>query len=146
MKKIIWCLKQKKGIEFVEPNDNLSEAYFNEAENTLKLILGKKNKWELIMAYYACYNAFYALLIKTGIKCEIHDCTLEIIKLFSQFTDEDYEFISLLKDKRVQTQYYLKEIYLDNINQVKKFVMKCKEISLDLDRDELRGKLNDQKN
>ncbi len=36
--KIFWCLKQKNGMELVEPNDNLAKAYFSESEETLQEI------------------------------------------------------------------------------------------------------------
>jgi len=36
MNKIKWCLEQKRGIELVEPNDNLARAYLNDAEDSLE--------------------------------------------------------------------------------------------------------------
>ncbi len=36
MKKINWCKKQIKGIQFIEPNNNLSEEYFAVSEENLK--------------------------------------------------------------------------------------------------------------
>lgn len=35
--KIKWCLKKNKGIELVEPNDNLARAYLGKAENAHEL-------------------------------------------------------------------------------------------------------------
>ena len=96
MNKISWCKKQNKGIELVEPNDNLSEAYLKEANDTLKEIQ-EGAKWSTIMGYYACYNALYAILMKVGVKCEIHDCTIELMKVVSGFSDEDYDFLVSLK-------------------------------------------------
>ena len=32
--------------------------------------------------YYVCYNALYSLLVKCGIKCEIHDCNFKLMFLF----------------------------------------------------------------
>lgn len=127
--KISWCLKQKKGIELVEPNDNLSEQYFREAKETLQEISEHGTKWGVIMAYYACYNALYALLMKAGIKCEIHDCTIEIMKLINGFSDGDYLFLTKLKEQRIQAQYYLKKEKLENLPEVKKFVLKCQVLS-----------------
>ena len=34
MDDIKWCLKQNKGIELVEPNENLAEEYVKNAEET----------------------------------------------------------------------------------------------------------------
>jgi len=38
MDQIRWCVKQKKGIELVEPNDNLRAAYFLKAEEALETL------------------------------------------------------------------------------------------------------------
>ncbi len=37
--KLNWCIKQKKGIKIIAPNDNLSKKYLKESIETLKLIL-----------------------------------------------------------------------------------------------------------
>ena len=143
--KISWCLKQKNGIELIEPNDNLSEQYFREAKETLQEISGHGTKWDVIMAYYACYNALYALLMKAGIKCEIHDCTINLIKLIDEFSNAEYVFLTKLKEQRIQAQYYLKKEKLENLPEVKQFVLKCQVFSEELKVDYLRGKVNDAK-
>jgi len=145
MDKVSWCLKQNKGIELVEPNDNLSDQYFNEAENTLQLLEGRDNKWEVIMAYYASYHALYGLLIKMGIKCEIHDCTLALMKIIDDFNNNDYLFLIKLKEQRIKAQYYLKEERLKNLSEVKTFIFKCKGLSDELDVEEMRNKINEYK-
>jgi len=38
MKRIIWCIKQKRGLELIEPNKNLSEAYIKKAEESLEVM------------------------------------------------------------------------------------------------------------
>ena len=142
---ISWCKKQNKGIELIEPNDNLSDAYIKEANDTLKEIQ-EGTKWSTIMGYYACYNALYALLMKVGIKCEIHDCTIELMKLILDFSDEDYNFLVSLKVKRIDVQYYLKRIVLDNLAGVKKFVLKCDELRDTINVKEMREKVENTKN
>ena len=87
MNKLKWCCEQKKGIELIEPNDNLCEAYFKEARETLEAISDKENKWNVIMAYYAAYNAFYALLMKAGMKCEQLSENLNITELRRQIDE-----------------------------------------------------------
>lgn len=82
--------------------------------------------WKIITAYYVCYNAFYALLMKIGIKCEIHDCSIELINLFNSFEEKDYNFIKNLKDNRIDVQYYLKKPEDIEENDVIVFVEKCK--------------------
>ncbi|MBT4805331.1 hypothetical protein HON71_04110 [Candidatus Woesearchaeota archaeon] len=144
MNKIKWCLEQKKGIELVEPNDNLCEAYIKEANDTLKEIK-EGAKWSVIMGYYACYNAFYSILMKAGIKCEIHDCTLKLMKMIKEFSDEDYDYLVSLKVKRIDVQYYLKKKVLEDLSEVKNFVLKCDQIRKEFDLNELRGKIKDAK-
>ena len=115
MDKITWCCLQKDGINLVEPNENLAKRYlesseldFNEMKNSHSL------KWKDITAYYSCYNSFYAILQKIGIKCEIHDCTIELLRfLIHEFEGKmllsDFEFLKELKKTRIDVQYYLKE-------------------------------------
>lgn len=125
--KIKWCAKQARGISLINPKPHLSEAYINEADDTLENVFSTKGKWKLITAYYACYHAFYAILMKCGIKCEIHDCSLELMNLFD-FEKKDVDFLKTLKEDRIQIQYYLKKKSLDNESEVKKFILKCKRI------------------
>ena len=145
MNKVNWCLHKKKGIELIEPNDNLSDNYLKEARQTLLRVQENKDKWDIIMGYYACYNAFYSLLMKAGVKCEIHDCTLELIKLIKGFDENDYTFISNLKDLRTHVQYYLKDEVLKDILPLKNFIWKCTKIRQTLDAQRLRRLINDQK-
>ncbi|MBU0756674.1 MAG: hypothetical protein KKF44_01295 [Nanoarchaeota archaeon] len=129
--KIKWCLCQKKGISIIDCKNHLSEAYMQEADETLQNVMTTTGKWKLITAYYACYNALYSLLMKCGIKCEIHDCTLELMSLF-EFTDAEKELLAKLKEDRIQVQYYLKSRTIHDIDDIKEFILRCKEILLDL--------------
>ncbi len=134
--KIKWCLKQGKGILLTELNPNLSESYIKEADETLENVFATKGKWKLITAYYACYNALYALLMKAGIKCEIHDCTIELMKLFG-FEHAEIKYIRELKEKRIKVQYYLKDITLGEESYVKKFILKCKTLLNELNSEKI---------
>lgn len=125
--KIKWCMAQKSGIKLIGPKPHLSDSYMNEADEILMNLLVTKGKWKIIMGYYACYNSFYSVLMKCGIKCEIHDCTLELMKFFD-YSDDDINFLRKLKEDRIKVQYYLKEILLDNEDNVKNFLLKSKEI------------------
>jgi len=134
--KIKWCLKQTKGIRIVELNSHLSDAYLKEADETLENMIVAKGKWKVIMAYYACYNALYSILMKTGIKCEIHDCSLELMGNFG-FSREEIDFLIGLKEDRIRAQYYLKSVVLKDEAEVKRFVIKCKSILSDLSSDKI---------
>lgn len=118
MDKIKWC--RKKGLKFIEPNENLSDEYFDNAEETLRLLNQIKdsgsNIWLATQKYYTEYFAAYSILMKIGIKSEIHSCTIEIIKLLENLSLIDFGFFEILiKDKnlRIDNQYYLKNIPVD---------------------------------
>ncbi len=136
MEKIKWCLKVKNGIELVEPNDNLSRIYTKKADAALSATIMLKNnkEWEISSCYYSMYFALYAILIRIGIKCENHSCTIEFMKEFLRryFTEEDFK---LLKDSlraRIDAQYYAdREVsesqYRKMIDNAPNFIIKCKE-------------------
>ncbi|MEK6905821.1 MAG: hypothetical protein AABX24_05460 [Nanoarchaeota archaeon] len=135
--KISWCLNQKNGIELIEPNDNLSLAYFTDADDSLLAMEKNTGKWRIVTAYYACYNALYALLMKAGIKCEIHDCTLALM-FFFEFKKEEEVFTQALKKQRIDVQYYLKPASEIDTDEVKKFVIHCKILAKALVEEKVR--------
>src|SRR3990167_6240909 len=95
---ILWCLKQKKGIKLEEPNNDLCLVYVNKAKSALNMLSSaiEKNEmdWIVTTAYYARYFAFYAILQRCGIKCEIHDCTISLMKLL------------FVEDNRIEEKYH----------------------------------------
>ena len=144
MDKINWCLKQKKGIKLIEPNNDLCDEYIKSAEENLNAMLKLTGKWRSITAYYACYEAIYAILQKIWIKCEIHECTLELLNLIENIDKKLKNFILNLKKERIDIQYYLKEPKKLDENKVKEFVLSCKEVSSLLTENqikEIRNKL-----
>lgn len=115
---IEWCKKQ--GMKLIEPNNNLAEEYYKNAEETLRVTNLIKNSgsnmWLATQKYYAEYLAAYSLLMKIGIKSEIHSCTIEIIKLLEKEKIVDFEFSKSLeedKELRIDNQYYLKNKPVD---------------------------------
>jgi uncharacterized protein (UPF0332 family) len=111
---LIWCLKQKRGIRITEPNPNLTKAYLKKATSALNTMTAtlqiNEADWTATTAYYARYFAFYALLMKIGVKSEIHDCTINVAQLLAnhgilrqRLVDE----ISEAKQERIDTQYYV---------------------------------------
>lgn len=133
-----WCCKQKRGIELVEFKPHLDESYMNESREDVKAMGRADNKWKVIIAYYACYEAVYSLLVRAGIKCEIHDCSLELMILFD-FNEEDIIYIKELKKLREGNQYYLKDNILKDEKKVGEFISKCREIFDDLNSDKIDG-------
>ena len=145
MDKIDWCKKQNKGIKLVEQNLNLSIKYLDDANTDLETMLTLSGKWKNITAYYACYNALYAILQIIGVKCEIHDCSIALMDIIHLFNKEDYEFLKTLKLERINVQYYLKVPKTINEINVKEFVLKAKHIAqtiTELDIINIRKKLN----
>ena len=110
---IDWCKKQ--GMKLIEPNDNLAEEYYKNAEETLRVTNIIKNSgsnmWLATQKYYTEYLAAYSILMKIGIKTEIHSCVIEIIKLLEKEKIIDFGFSKILEDDkelRIDNQYYLK--------------------------------------
>ena len=143
--KINWCCKQAKGIRLQEPSDNLSDSYIKRSQEDLLAMATAPAHWKVITAYYACYDILYALLMKCGIKCKIHDCSISLMQLLN-FSEKETLFIEELKDDRINVQYYLKEITLKNENQVKEFVLNTEEKILQITNaqiQQLRDQLED---
>ncbi len=136
MSKLDWCLKQKNGIELIEPNTIIARSYIKDADDSLIAMERNIGKWRIVTAYYSCYNAFYALLMRSGIKCEIHDCTLELMGLF-EFSEQERLFVKHLKELRIGVQYYLRSPSEIELVSVKRFVVHCKELMLKLDEDKI---------
>lgn len=81
--------------------------------------------------------------MKCGIKCEIHDCTLELMELFD-FETSNIKCIRKLKEDRIQAQYYLQNVMLEDEVKTKKFILKCKFILDNLDSkriEDIRAKI-----
>ena len=121
MKKISWCKKQERGIKIKEPNDNLSKEYYENAEESMRVLKSIKetqsNMWLATTKYYIEYFAVYSVLMKIGIKCEIHDCTIALVKfLEDEDVIEEGTSKTLEKDKelRIDNQYYLKNKPVNN--------------------------------
>ena len=137
MDKIKWCCKQKTGIRLVEPNDRLANKYIEDEDSDFLQMKKASGKWREIMAYYACYEALYAILQKYGIKCEIHDRSIELIKFIEKlkiFRD----FVTALKKERINIQYYLKPPKGVDENKVSEFILVCKETINELNDDSIK--------
>ena len=107
-------------MKFAEPSNELAEEYFRNAEETLRVTNLIKdsgsNMWLATQKYYTEYLAAYALLMKIGIKSEIHSCTIEVIKLLEQKKFLDFNLSKILeydKELRIDNQYYLKNRPVD---------------------------------
>lgn len=135
---IIWCLKQKRGIKIIDPNENLVKEYLRKATgslNTMNAALRiNETEWIMTTAYYARYFALYALLMKLGVKSEIHDCSIAVARLLARegiLTENLVNDISQAKEMRVDVQYYVtRELEQGkvrrNVESARKFVLEIR--------------------
>jgi len=102
----------------------------------LKEIAKKSNMWLSTTKYYCEYFAVYAVLMKLGIKSEIHECTISLVKfLESQEIFKKGTWKTLEKDKelRIDNQYYLKNKKVDfSYDFLFEFTLEIKEILMSL--------------
>lgn len=115
MVNINWCCKQKDGIRLVEPNENLAESYIKMADEALGTMNRERNynlKFAISACYYSMYYSLYAVMMKIGVRCEIHSCTLEFMKfaLGNFYSQEDIKIIKKAFDARGIAQYYVDKI------------------------------------
>ncbi|MBI2550020.1 hypothetical protein HYV83_02465 [Candidatus Woesearchaeota archaeon] len=99
-------------MELVEPNDNMSDSYLSMAEESiavLQTVRNSSNIWTAATSYYICYYSLYSLMMKLGIKCEIHSCSLEFMKrhLSEFYSPQDIEVINKAGKARTDLQYYV---------------------------------------
>jgi uncharacterized protein (UPF0332 family) len=112
-----FCFKKAKGLKLVSLNDNLVEVYKRKSRSALNMLTSAIEKdeieWILDTSYYAKYFMAYALFMKTGIKSEIHDCTIFALKsIFNFLGIISFELCKDLEDSRdirVASLYYDKD-------------------------------------
>lgn len=142
-----WCLRQKRGLELTRPSGRLAEAYLRKAENALRAIrAGPTREWKIIAAYYALYFSVYAVLMKIGIRCEIHSCTLAFMRhhLRNHFTEEECAFLEQSMEARINVHYYVdreisEKLYEEMLHFPPPFLEKCRAIIRTLTEGEIRG-------
>ena len=110
-----WCCDRKDGIRLINPNENLSLGYIQMAENAIGTMNREKIlnlQFAISAGYYSLYYSLYAVLMKIGIKCEIHACTLEFMKwlLMDFYSKEDLNAIKIAFNTRNISQYYVDKI------------------------------------
>jgi len=135
---IEWCCRHKDGIRLIEPNENLTNGYMQKAEDALGTMNRERNynrMFAISACYYSMYYSLYAILMRIGIKCEIHACTIEFMKfaLSGFYSEEEIKTIKKAFEARNTSQYYVDRIVADNdanfiIAQAPFFFSKSKEI------------------
>jgi len=143
-----WCFKQKRGIKLIESNLGIAREYLADSRRDLQLVDKNEPKWNIIKEYYVCYNAFYSLLVKCGVKCEIHDCTIKLMEFF-EFEKIVQEKLNDLKSERIGVQYYLGNSKKDYLGFAKDFLDLCEVKFLELNDfkiNEIREKIKEALN
>ena len=133
VKKLNWCCNQKNGLKIVDINDNLAKEYLQSAEETLLVLQNIKNKsnmWLATTKYYCEYFSVYALLMKFGIKSEIHECTIEVCRFLEEKGIVPLGYAKRLEDDkelRIDNQYYLKNRKVNlNFIELREFLLVIK--------------------
>lgn len=136
---LIWCLRQKHGIRLVEPTQNLTKAYLKKAISALNTMTAalqiNEADWTTTTAYYARYFALYALLMKIGIKSEIHDCTINVAQLLANhgiLRQTLVNDIAEAKQTRIDAQYYVATAL--NQKEIKKNAETARNFVLELEQ------------
>ena len=135
MDKFLWCIK-KNQLEIVLPNENLSKAYLMKAKDALIATSADISKeWKISAAYYSMYFSLYSILMRIGVKCENHSCTLAFIGHFlkNHFSDKDMDFLNASLKARIDAQYYVNrkvsdKQYEDMLKLAPQTLLKCKSI------------------
>ncbi len=122
----------------VEPSINLANGFIAKAEDSLEEMRNaKKKEWKITTAYYSMYQSVYALFMRVGIKCEIHACTLELLKVLfpSYFSGENFDLLDRAFNARKDATYYTNrdvkdEVVEEILGEAPKMFVKCKTILL----------------
>ena len=92
------------------------------------------------------YFALYAILMKIGIKCENHTCTIEFMNIFllDNFDAKDVKQIKTSMILRVDAQYYAdrhipEEKYRKIVDGAPRFLVKCKEVLFKMKEEEINN-------
>ena len=141
-----WCLKQGRGLELIEPNSDLAESFLEKAEIALEEIHNAKSReWKISAAYYAMFNAAYAILLRIGVKCELHICVIEFLQRLLQdyFSEEEGELFERALEARKDTQYYTNRdvpdpVFEELTQRAPTFLIKCKSVVSKLTEKEIK--------
>ena len=145
MVNIKWCSEVKSGLELIEQNDNMSESYLRMAKESLDTIkkVSESRIWRASTCYYTMYYSLYSLMMKVGVKCEIHSCSLEFMKQFLPYSEDEIRLIKSAFDVRNNLQYYPDRLISDlKLMIIEKgsvdFFVKTKDIVLKITEKQIR--------
>src|SRR3989344_903992 len=144
-----YCFKKAAGLKLIDSNSNLVEVYKRKSRSALHMLSASKekeeNEWILETSYYAKYFMVYSLFMKSGIKSEIHDCTifaLNSIFVELEMVDKDvYEDVSRSRELRIGSLYYDKDFGKERIlsaaSTAPKFCLKVESVIDKLSKEDI---------
>jgi uncharacterized protein (UPF0332 family) len=154
MASIKWCLSQKQGLRVIEPNEVMSDSYLRMAEESITALNDLQSRmWKATATYYIFYYSLYSLMLRIGLKCEIHSCSLIFMKGFLSdfYSHEDNEMIQKAFSARIDLQYYAdrqvdEQVIQQTSSYCKEFFIKTKDVLSRMTNEqisEIRGKMDD---
>ncbi len=99
--------------------------------------------WLATTKYYIEYFAVYSVLMKLGVKCEIHDCTIPLVKLLEiegVIKQGSSKILEQDKELRIDNQYYLKNKPVEiNFDKLSEFMLSIKDSLNKLTEEKIKG-------
>ncbi len=136
MVSIEWCLEKRRGLRLVEPSEAMSESYLEMAEESIRALqkVEESRIWRATTAYYVFYYALYSLMLRIGVKCEIHSCSIEFMKRYLRefYSGKDMSMFEKAFSARINLQYYadrtVDDAVIDDVDQhCRRFFVKTKD-------------------
>jgi hypothetical protein len=137
--KIEWGCMQKNGIKLIEPNAVRGQSYLDAADADLREMQSQTFRVQNSAAYKACYNSFYSILQKIGIKCEIDECTFEFFNLIEGFSNEQRELVCTLMKNNIEIEKEIKKPRPVEEEPVRDFVTTAKQVFDTFSQDKIRS-------
>jgi uncharacterized protein (UPF0332 family) len=141
-----------------KPNQKLAGTFVEKAQNdllVLRSIPQTDMEWRAATLYYARYHMLTALLLRIGIDCKDHNCSISIAEFaFSDILGKEiFDEIKTAKKHRIDLQYYSdravdKTEFEKNMRSVDQFVEKTTELLISLTREQtenLHKKIEEKK-
>ncbi len=144
---ISWCLKQSRGVRIIDPSVNLARAYTAKARTALKAVEVNSDAglmdWAVSASYYAKYFSVYSILMRLGLQCEIHDCTIALFVYLFEGEAPEWMAKELQESKqnRIEMQYYTgrTEVSPEEIlHQSRDFVIEAEKLADGLTSEKVR--------
>ena len=111
------------------------------AEESINVLndMEKSRIWTATTSYYIFYYSLYSLMLRLGIKCEIHSCSIEFMNVFLKgfYEQKDIKMMEKAFSARIDLQYYSNRPVDDKViedikSYCKEFYIKTKDILMNI--------------